>query len=895
MQLAAGDRLGDYEIVAPIGAGGMGEVYRARDTRLGREVAIKVLPEALAHHPDRLARFEREARVLAALNHPNIAIIHGLAESESNAHGIVMELVEGPTLAERLKDGPLPLEEALAIARQVAEALEAAHEKRVVHRDLKPANIKITTEGTVKVLDFGLATAMQSGDRDSADPVNSPTLTMGATEAGVILGTAAYMSPEQASGKRVDKRADIWSFGVVLWEMLAGRRLFEGGETVSHTLADVLRAPIDLEKVSAPRPIRELLKRCLDRDVKTRLRDIGEARVAIARYLANPESAAEVASNLKPAPRPWDWIAAAAVFTIAAIGVGGWIWLHQPTPDTHSLRYTFEAPPETRFAETAFGAAVSPDGRLLVFAALRPGSNFPSLWLRPMDSLAARELPGTESGNGVFWSPDSKSIGFAAQNQLKRVNVLGGSPQVLCDASRFEGGTWSQDGTILFSANDVIQHVSDAGGAPTPVTTLDASRQETAQRHPYFLPDGKSFLFTIVSANQNTQGIYVASLSAPQQRIRLAASGYKGVYAPPRDGWPGYLLWVRDQTLVAQRFNGKTRLEGEPIPIIDEVGANQIGRAAFWISETGLLLYRAGAGRNTQLHWVAGDGQREAITGAGTGVRRGNPRLSPDATRVAFDQLPSAGTKSTSDVWSYEFARGVMTPLTTGPGNNDFPVWSPDGVAAFSSDRDGTRQIYRKDASGTGQPERLTQGPNPKVPLDWSRDGRYILYQEQDPKTGDDIWALPLEGERKPIPLLKTSSNERQAQFSPDSKWIVYASNESGAYQIYVQSFPPSGRKEQVSNAGGYQPRWQGNQIFYYCCSASGNMWAARIQAKAGQVAIDSPRQLMVFYTRFSDTIHYDVTRDGRRLLEIQPASAGPSPSSDVFTVLSNWQASLRK
>jgi serine/threonine-protein kinase len=464
----------------------MGEVYRARDSKLDREVAIKVLPDALANNPDRMARFDREAKVLAALNHPNIAAIYGLED-----RAIVMELVEGPTLADRLAMGPIALQEALKIAALIADALEAAHEKGTVHRDLKPANIKASPEGVVKVLDFGLATAVQATGRDSSQVMNSPTLTMGATEVGVILGTAAYMSPEQAAGRQVDKRADIWSFGVVLWEMLAGRRLFDGGESVSHTLADVLRAEVDFERIPAPQPIKELLKRCLDRDIKSRLRDIGEARVAISRYLEHPDDPLQIRPQppAHPAWLPW------AIAAMAVIGAGAAVWAPWRVPPTADLiRFEIPQPEKTSFGPNA-PPALSPDGRKLAFIG-RSDAN--QVWVRSLDTLEARPLPGTESAAAtVFWSPDSRSLAYwnaPAPFKLKRVDVAGGPPQSLCDTGASPPtGAWSPDGVIIFQ-NDGLMRVPAAGGDCAPLTKLDSTRGETAHRLPFFLPDRRHFV-----------------------------------------------------------------------------------------------------------------------------------------------------------------------------------------------------------------------------------------------------------------------------------------------------------------------------------------------------------------------------------------------------------------
>jgi len=569
----------------------MGEVYRARDARLGRDVAIKVLPPSLAQHSDRLARFEREAKALAALNHPSIAAIYGLED-----RAIVMELVEGPTLAERLAARPLPMEEALAVARQIAEAVEAAHEKGVVHRDLKPANIKITPEGTVKVLDFGLATAVQGSERDSADAANSPTLTMGATEAGVILGTAAYMSPEQASGKRVDKRADVWSFGVVLWEMLAAKPLFTG-ETVSHTLADVLRAEIDFAGLPASTPpsVRQLLRRCLDRDVKTRLRDIGEARIALDRSgkLEDVTPAAPARSR----PRLAWAVAAVLLLALAAVS---FVHFREAPPEARLVMTQINAPAKTSFDfSTGFNPpAFSPDGRHIVFGA-RAADGKNQLWLRPLDSATAQPLAGTENGRFPFWSPDSRSIAFFADGKLKRMDTAGGPALALVDAPNPFGGTWSPQGIILFAPNisGPLERVAAGGGAAMPVTTI--AGRDYSHRVPWFLPDGRHFLF----ADQGSPGtpdvtLKIGALDSPE--IRTVAPANSGAaYAG------GYLLYLRQDTLMAQPFDQKrlvTTGEAAVAPFPGPGGKRQIstgggtfprwradGKEIFYVGSNGTL------------------------------------------------------------------------------------------------------------------------------------------------------------------------------------------------------------------------------------------------------------------------------------------------------------------
>jgi hypothetical protein len=560
MPLAPSARLGSYEILSSIGAGGMGEVYRARDTKLGRDVAIKVLPDAFAHDTERMARFEREAQVLASLNHPNIATIHGLEES-SGVRALVMELVEGPTLADRIaQQGALPLDEALALAKQIAEGLEYAHEKGIIHRDLKPSNIKVTPDGTVKLLDFGLAKAVEE-PVPQGDPSVSPTLTMQSTRAGVILGTAAYMSPEQASGKPVDRRSDIWSFGVVLWEMLSGRKLF-AGETVSHTLADVLRGEIDVRKLPAGTPvaIRELVRRCLDRDVKSRLRDIGEARITIQKYRENPSDAG-LSERVGTRGRPravFAWIAAGVFLVVFAL-----VYFRHASEEARTTKFSLMPPEKAIF----FGPpAFSPDGRRMTFAATVGQKT--QLWVRELDSLAARPLAGTDGAFNPFWSQDSRFIAFFAGRKLKKIDASGGPAQTLCDAEAGRGGSWSRTGVIIFTPGmlDSLYRVPAAGGSATILIAIDRSLGEDSIRYPWFLPDGHRFLYTARNSDRDKSAIYVGDLESKEKR-RILTANSNAVYASP-----GFVLFLRERTLMAQPFDaGRLQTTGDPVPMAENV------------------------------------------------------------------------------------------------------------------------------------------------------------------------------------------------------------------------------------------------------------------------------------------------------------------------------------
>jgi eukaryotic-like serine/threonine-protein kinase len=888
MPLSVGDRLGPYEILTPIGAGGMGEVYRAKDTKLKRDVALKVLPAAFANDPERMARFQREAEVLAALNHPNIAAIYGIEQQ-----ALVMEFVEGETLK-----GPLPTATALSYARQIAEALEAAHEKGIVHRDLKPPNVKVTPAGVVKVLDFGLAKAMEQPADPGGSSISS-TLTFPLSMPEVIMGTPAYMSPEQAQGSGTDRRADIWSFGAVLYEMLTGTRAFPG-KSVSDTLVSVLKEEPDWSALpeDMPAPVRELLRRCLTKDRKRRLQAIGDARIVIEDVLggASQEGGTPVAASRSR----WHWAAVAAVLVVAVAAAG--YFLARSAAPALTSQFTVEPPPDTVFSGAFAATAISPDGRFLVYgAATGRGAGAPTLWLRPLDSLAARSLPGTEEGNFPFWSPDSKSIAFFASGKLKRVDITGGAPLVLCDAPTADnasvGGAWSRDGVLLFGAPDGLHRVPASGGVPVLLTKADV--QEFGHGFPQFLPDGKRFLYFLESRGSNTQGIYAASLDRPQDRVQILQTSAKALYAPPVAGHPGYLLWLRGQTLLAQRFEaGNLRLEGDPTPLDENVGANGLQRAAFWTSEAGLLAYRTGVNSlRAKLVWIGRDGKR--LGEAGPEDNYSFLRLSPDGKRVALGRRDPAGL---DDIWLLEFGRSVFTRFTFDPKRGVVPIWSPDGrQIAFRSDRSGVSQLYRKDSAGAGQEDQLTTGPNNKFPSDWSRDGRYLLYSEETPKAAN-MMAIPLEGERKPMVVWQTPFHDERGVFSPDGKWIAYDSDESGPNEVYVRAFSSAAAaargKWQVSTQGGTRPRWRGDgkELFYLAdsnrFSQSTRMMAAGIRTTATGVETDKPRELFPIFVGFGGS-PYDVTSDGQRFL-VEELSTATGPNQTPLTVVTNWQARLK-
>jgi eukaryotic-like serine/threonine-protein kinase len=907
MALTPGDRLGPYEILAAIGAGGMGEVYRARDAKLGRDVALKVLPEAFARDAERMARFQREAKVLASLDHPNIASIFGLEDS-SSTHALVMQLVEGPTLADRIKQGPIPVDEALRIAKQICEALEYAHERGIVHRDLKPANIKVTNDDAVKILDFGLAKALES-DSSSMDISTSPTISRLATMQGVLLGTAAYMSPEQAKGKSVDRRADIWAFGCVLYEMLTGKMAFSG-EAVTDTLAAVIRGEPDWSQLPAATPVRVrvLLQRCLRKDPKQRLRDIGDARIALDEVLsgsADPIAAPSAGRRVIS----WNlWVAwgVAAVFMAAFLAAVFVRSRRPPAPQMDPVRFELRMP-EKVSAVSNGTFALSPDGRKLAFAGRTPDGGS-QLWIRSMDSLDARPLPGSEQSAGgfapFFWSPDSRYIAFDGGGKLEKIDSNGGAPQTICDITRggAVGGSWNRDGVIIFpEAPGPIMTVAADGGSPVPVTATAAGSGTVSDVFPYFLPDGHHFLYVHLSATPEQTGIYVGSIDAkpedqPQQRLLSTNSSVTYVPTPSRG--VGELLFIREGQLVAQPFDaGRLELAGQSVIVAEHVGTAG-GLGFFAASNAGTLVYRTG-GQEQEQQLTQFDRRGKPLGVAGDPGDFLTVALSPDGKRAAYASL--GGQSLSEDLWLVDISRNTSTRLTFGVFPSG-PVWSPDGNRIVFASRNGSgSNLYEKNANGAEDQQLLLKSDTSTTPTSWSPDGRFLLYTSNAATTKDDLWVLPLEGDKRPQPFLRTEFNEREARFSPDGRWVAYTSDESGREEVYVRPFsqapgrnsPPPGAKWLISNSGGAQPRWRGDGKELYYAAPDANIMAVSI---ATQPAFEAgiPKALFRMPVAGGPAIgsKWDVTADGQRFLIAAPAAAS---ATTPFTVVLNWQAGLKK
>jgi Tol biopolymer transport system component len=887
MKLSPGASLGHYEVVSVLGAGGMGEVFRARDSRLGRDVAVKVLPDSFAHDPDRLARFEREAQVLASLNHPNIATVHGF-EHAGETRAIVMELVEGPTLADQIAEGPIAIDEALAIARQIVDALDAAHGQGVVHRDLKPANIKVRSDGAVKVLDFGLAKASGPEGRDAAaDAMNSPTLTAAAfargsgvpgTQMGMIIGTAAYMSPEQARGRAVDRRADIWAFGCVLYEMVTGKRLFLG-EDLTETLASVVKENPSLEQ--APPGLQKLLRRCLEKDPKKRLRDIGDAWDLLETAGA-PAAAAHPAVASRWSFVPW---IAASVAAIAAVALAIMV-VRRPgvVAPTVAFELGWPGDADARFVGGARFFEISPDSRHVAIVHQN------ALWVRALDAVTPVRIERTQGATYPFWSPDSGQIAFFQNSQLKVVPRAGGSPRTICDAANARGGTWNPQGTIVFAGDygaGGLLRVADQGGTPAKVTTLDGQGPTAAaHRYPQFLPDGNRFLYLSLAPDRESAGVFIASLDG-MTPVRILASPDNARFSRAQvDGGDGHLLFVRGDTLMAQVFDSaRLAMSGAPFPVATGVGQGEnTGLGAFSVADNGMLAHAEGIVAAFDLRWIARTGEpREVVT---PDVPSNSFAVAPDQKRVAMGLASNQGGFN-FDVW-VQSPGAAPAKFTFGPAPGwIFPVWSPTGdrIAYASIDLAGqpAYEIRLKASNMAGVEETLFKSNAALYLWDWSPDGKYIVFSNNG-----DVFTMPLDGARKPVAFTKGPDDDQYAQVSPNGRWMAYASGPRGAMQIYVQPIPPTGALWQVSQRGGSMPRWRADGKELYYRADDGSLIAVAVPDPHAAAFSFSTAQSLIAVPSLGN-VHryaYEPAPDGSRFLVSVPSGRGSPP----ITVVLNWR-----
>jgi serine/threonine-protein kinase len=905
-----GRRLGTFEMRALLGRGGMGEVYRAHDTRLGRDVAIKVLPPEFTADPNRVASLEREARVVAALSHPHIAAIHGLEDS-GGVRGLVLELVEGQTLAQKLKEASvssspgLRLKEALTVARQIADALDAAHEKGITHRDLKPGNIKVTPDGVVKLLDFGIAKVV-TGDNPTLNLTQAPTVAH-ATASGLIVGTAAYMSPEQARGKSVDRRTDIWAFGCVLYEMLSGKMAFEG-DTVSDTIAAILEREPDWSTLpeSTPRAVRRLVQRCLEKDPKQRLRDIGDARVEIEQIIQSPNEDADADAALLLS-RTWRKRAQFAIAggVIAAAAAAGLAMLVAGDPvaaaDNRVVRMPIDLP-QGMVITPEFNAkvALSPDGTRLAYTPL-PGP----VYIRQLNGLAGEPLEITKTPNfrgAPIFSPDSSSISFIEGNSsfswtrpFLRVPLAGGAPVKLAEYDSFHRGDWTADGWIYWTSSypGGIVRVRDSGGSLEPVTQLDQATGERSHRFANVLPGGQALIYTASFegiSSYNDARIDLWDLNT-RQRKPLITGGTSAVYSPS-----GHIVYARDSKLFAVPFDlGRREVTGDPLEVLAGVMmSTNTGAAHFSMSQRGDLAYVPGASDNGNrtLVWVDRSGKVDPLPLPPASYLY--PRISPDGASLAVEiEGPN------HDFYFYDFARTVLSKVTTDGMSHD-PVWSPDGSrVAFRSWLSGGMTMWMMPSDRSAPPTRLDPSGTRQSPVNFSPDGRFLAFDQKSPDTGDDSFVLPLDGKEGPRPVAQSKFGEGSGKFSPDGRWVAYSSDESGEAEIYVQAFPGPGLKLQISNNGGTDPVWRrsGGELYY----RNGNQMMVVAVTTSSQFKAGAPRVLWEGnYSHGSSSScgmpgvassNYDVSADGERFLMVREE---PAPPSTRIVVVLNWVEELK-
>ncbi len=897
MTLDAGTKLGRYEIRSKIGEGGMGEVYLARDTQLGRDVAVKVLPSTYSQDTERLHRFEQEACAASALNHPNILSIYDVGTHDGSPY-VVSELLEGQTLRQRTNGAQLSQRKVIDYALQISRGLAAAHEKGIVHRDLKPDNLFVTNDGRVKILDFGLAKLIGAGDAELSQ-TSIPTRRVD-TDPGKVMGTVGYMSPEQVKGRTVDHRSDIFSFGAILYEMLSGRRAFHG-ESAAETMSAILKEdPPDLyetnQKISPA--LERLVNHCLEKNPEERFHSASDLAFALEALSGSTAISDQTAAlKLLPAPMRWrqrlPWILTGLFALIAMLALIVPNFRRAPaTAEQEALRFLIPLPEK---GQTIGPPTISPNGRQMVYR-LNTEDGKELLWLRPLSSLDARSLAGTEGAAQPFWSPDSRSIAFFAAGKLKRIDLSGGAPQTLCDAPPSNpSGSWGRDGTIIFSRGVAggLYRVPAVGGTEVRITEVDGSSNELEHTWPYFLPDGRHFLYLARNAQPENSAIYVRSLDSKDAK-RVLQVHSSVAFAPA-----GYLLFVRDTTLMAQAFDAdKLEIKGDAVPLAEQAVRNPLnGRAMFSVSENGVIALRTGDLALNQLMWFDRTGKQ-----LGTATARGNyntPSLSPDEKRVAVSRVDFQ-TITAYDIWLIDLARSTQIRLTTDPASDTNPAWSSDGSRiAFVSTRGGMTSIYQKSSSGAGAEEALVTSKELKISPDWSPDGRFILYAQLNPKTNVDLFLLPLSGERKPEPFLQTNFIEAQGRFSPDGRWVAYISNETGQFEVYVQSFPAAGGKVLVSTGGGAQPQWRGDgkELYYY--APDRKLMAVEVSGEGSTFNVGFARPLFEIRVGgagidrgFPGLGYYTAARDGKRFLV---AGSPEIPERQQITVVLNWTADLKK
>lgn len=883
MPLAPGTKFGPYEIGISLGAGGMGEVYRAKDTRLERTVAIKILPSQFSSDPVRKQRFEREAKTVSSLNHPHICVLHDVG-SQDGIDYLVMECVEGETLAKRLEKGPLPVEQVLRYGMQIADALDKAHRSGVAHRDLKPENIMLTKSG-VKLLDFGLA--KQSGLAPLATALTEMTQEQSKlTGEGTIVGTFQYMAPEQLEGKEIDARTDIFALGELIYEMATGRPAFSGKSRASLIAAILSSEPPSMSALQpmTPPALERLVKKCLAKDPEERWQSASDLTSEL-NWIAEGGSQAREAARGPSRRRSWErasWVMAAAFFLLAVAGGGAW-WqaIHRHPP---SMYFHTSVP----FA--ANDVALSPDGRILAMVAYSAQANSNVLWMHDVGGHRTNPLDATQGAAYPFWSPDGKFIGFFAEGKLKKVDASGGQIQVLCDAPNGRGGTWNREGVIVFTPDGLggLSSVSSSGGSPVEMTKLDASRLESTHRWPMFLPDGKHFLYlgANFSGQLENNAIFLGSLDSHERRLLVSTSA-NAAFAEP-----GYLLYLRDnKTLVAQRFDRQRyALSGEPHTLSDEVlYFPTVDRAVFSAYSADVLVTQTGKGASlSQLAWFDRSGKPAGTVGPPRSYKNG--RLSPDGRSVVVDQTSPDGRNV--DIWILETARGATTRLTFDPSVHQAPIWSPDGKQIlYVSNRKLGTHLFLKNADGSGVEEEAADlGDSAQVnPWDWSRNGKYVLV-----KKGNELWDLLLP-ERVAKPMLQPKWTVRNAQFSPDGRWIAYASNETGSMEVYVSSFPTGNGKWQVSSAGGQEPKWRqdGKELFYV--APDGKLMTVAVKPGA---TFEAAPPVALFQTHrrqpvsAQDVFSYDVTGDGQRFLILTKVDESNVAPPSIYL---NWASEMEK